>query len=98
MRKPLRLKLRSVVPERIIMTNREREALFAKGRKLFDLCTADRDYDCVLGYLQHNLAQGGGREETAKRFIEWLREQSQGEGTAQQHAAAIIQKLEQLRE
>jgi hypothetical protein len=77
------------------MTDHEREALFAKGKKLLDACAADRDYACVLGYLQYNLGQGGWRAETARKFIAWLREQSQQEGMEQQHAAAILQKLEE---
>ncbi|MGH7496534.1 MAG: hypothetical protein ACREOO_29645 [bacterium] len=78
------------------MTNPQREALFAKGRKLLDTCAEDRDYACVLGYLHHNLGQGGWRAETARKFIAWLRELSQQGGVDQQHAAAILQKMEEL--
>lgn len=77
------------------MTDHEREALLAKGRKLFATCGTDRDYACVLGYVQHNLRQGGWRAETAKEFVEWLRQQSQREGVENAHAAAILKQLQQ---
>ena len=76
------------------MTESEREALFAKGKRLFDASAVDRDYACVLGYLHHNLGQGGWRAETARKFLAWLREQSQLEGIDQQHALAIMQEVE----
>ena len=78
------------------MTEHEHEALFTKGKKLFDACAADRDYACMLGYLQHNLGQGGWRAETARKFIGWLHEQSQQEGMDQEHAIAIIRNLEKI--
>jgi hypothetical protein len=78
------------------MTEHDSESLFAKGKKLFDTCAADRDYACVLGYLQHNLGQGGWRAETAREFIAWLKEQSRQEGMGQEHAAAIIQRIEEF--
>ena len=42
----------------MMANEKERQALFAKGRLLFDSCSADNDYACVLGYVDHNLALG----------------------------------------
>lgn len=79
------------------MKSPEGEALFAKGKKLFASCAAGRDHACVLGYLQHNLEQGGWRAETARRLIEWLRELSEQRETGHEHARAILASLRQKR-
>jgi len=73
---------------------KERRALFAKGRLLFDSCSAENDYACVLGYIDYNLSQGSWRAEVMAEFIDWLMRQRD---TATQHAAhatAILQRLE----
>ncbi len=72
----------------------EDKALFAKGLRLFEACTAERDYACVLGFIQHNLHQGGSRAETANHFMAWLRQQSQQQGVESEHAAAILKQVE----
>ena len=53
---------------------KERHALLAKGRLLFDSCSPEKEYACVIGYVDHNLAQGGWRAEVMAEFIEWLRQ------------------------
>jgi len=72
---------------------KERHALLAKGRLLFDSCSAENEYACVIGYVDHNLAQGGRRAEVIADFIEWLRQQ-RNMNVAPQHAEAILQRLD----
>ncbi len=74
----------------------ERRALLAKGRLLFDSCSPENEYACVIGYVDHNLAQGGWRAEVMAEFIEWLRQQRHI-NVAPQHAAAILQRLDNKR-
>jgi hypothetical protein len=71
---------------------KERHALLAKGRLLFDSCSPENEYACVIGYIDHNLAQGGWRAEVMAEFIDWLRQRNMN--VAPQHAAAILQRLE----
>jgi hypothetical protein len=73
---------------------KERGALLAKGRLLFDSCSADNDYACVIGYIEHNLLQGGWRAEVIAEFIDWLQRQSDTATRRSEHAAAILQRLE----
>lgn len=73
------------------MTPKERQALLAKGRLLFDSCSAENDYACVLGYIFHNHGLGGARAEVAAEFVSWLKAQHQA-GSA--HAAGILKQLE----
>jgi hypothetical protein len=78
----------------------ERHALLAKGRLLFDSCSPENEYACVIGYVDHNLAQGGWRAEVMAEFIGWLRQQRdmpalrRPGNVAPQHAAAILQRLD----
>jgi len=74
--------------------DKERHALLAKGRLLFDSCFPENDYACVIGYVDHNLAQGGWRAEVMAEFIRWLRQQRDTATHHGEHAAAILQKLE----
>ena len=76
------------------MNDDKRQALLAKGRKLFDTCRADQDYACVLGYVRHNLGQGGMRAEVAREFISWLRALRDENGEERRHAAAILELLQ----
>lgn len=71
----------------------ERHALLAKGRLLFDSCSADNDYACVLGYVEHNLALGDWRAEAMGEFIAWLKRQSAIENEHGAHAAAILKQI-----
>lgn len=73
------------------MTPQERQALLAKGRLLFDSCSAENDYACVLGYISHNHGLGGARAEVAVEFVSWLKAQHAA-GSA--HAAGILKQLE----
>lgn len=72
---------------------KERQALLAKGRLLFDSCSAENDYACVLGYLDHNLALGGWRAEVIAEFIVWLKRQCEAENQHSETAAMILQFL-----
>jgi len=72
---------------------KERHALLAKGRLLFDSCSPENEYACVIGYVDHNLAQGGWRAEVMAEFIDWLRQQH-NMNVAPRHAAAILQRLD----
>jgi len=74
-------------------TEKERHALLAKGRLLFDSCSPENDYACVISYIDHNLARGGWRAEVIAEFVDWLRQQ-RNMNVAPQHAAAILQRLE----
>src|SRR5574341_1108671 len=74
---------------------RERQALFAKGRLLFDSCSIDKDYSCVLGYVDHNLALGGWRAEVIAEFIAWLKRQREIENEHGARAAAILQHIKE---
>jgi hypothetical protein len=76
-------------------TDKERNALLAKGRLLFDSCTADNGYTCVLGYIDHNLALGGWRAEAVAEFIEWMKKQRHAESRYSASAAAILLRLEE---
>lgn len=73
------------------MTPKERQALLAKGRLLFDSCSAENDYACVLGYISHNHGRGGARAEVAAEFVSWLKAQHAAGST---HAAGILKQLE----
>ncbi|RIK80278.1 hypothetical protein DCC62_04280 [candidate division KSB1 bacterium] len=66
------------------MTPQERQALLAKGRLLFDSCSAENDYS-------HNHGLGGARAEVAAEFVSWLKAQHEA-GSA--HAAGILEQLE----
>lgn len=76
------------------MTPKERQALLAKGRLLFDSCSAENDYACVLGYISHNQGLGGARAEVMKEFISWLKAQQEAGSQRSTHAAAILRRLE----
>jgi hypothetical protein len=78
-----------------MLAEKERQALLAKGRLLFDSCSADDGYACVLGYIDHNLALGGWRAEVIDEFTNWLKQQSEAENHHSLHAAAILQSLEE---
>jgi len=58
-----------------MLNEKERHALLAKGRLLFDSCSADNDYAGVIGHIDHNLSQGGWRAEVMAEFIGWLKRQ-----------------------
>lgn len=73
---------------------KERHALLAKGRLLFDSCSPENEYACVIGYLAHNHALGGWRAEVMVEFIDWLRYERAAQTRHGEHAAAILQKLE----
>ncbi|GEM_PF-4042649 len=74
--------------------DKEQRALLAKGRLLFDSCSADSDYACVLGYIDHNLAQGGWRADVIAEFIDWLKHQRDNETQFSESASAILQRLQ----
>jgi hypothetical protein len=74
-----------------MLAEKERQALLAKGLLLFDSCSADNGYACVLGYVDHNLALGGWRAEVIGEFIGWLKNQRETENHQSAHAAAILQ-------
>jgi hypothetical protein len=76
---------------------KEREALLAKGRRLFDSCTTDNEHACVIGYFGHNLAQGGWRAEVIAEFIAWLQRQCDDDTPRSEPAATILQRLEENR-
>lgn len=78
-----------------MLAEKERRALLAKGRLLFDSCSADNGYACVLGYIEHNLALGGWRAEVIDEFIEWLKRQREAGNHHSAQAAAILQQLEE---
>jgi len=73
---------------------KERRALFAKGRLLFDSCSANDDYACVIGYIDHNLAQGGWRAEVIAEFIDWLKHERDNETQFSEPAIAILQRVQ----
>lgn len=73
------------------MTPQERQALLAKGRLLFDSCSAENDYACVLGYISHNHGLGGARAEVAAEFLAWLKAQQEAGSV---RAAGILKQLE----
>lgn len=75
-------------------TDKERHALMAKGRSLFDSCSPENEYACVMGYLVHNQALGGWRAEVIDEFIGWLRHERAAQTRQGEHAAAILQKLD----
>ncbi len=77
-----------------MLAEKERQALLAKGRLLFDSCAADNGYACVLGYIDHNLALGGWRAEVIDEFIDWLKRQREAENHHSAPAAAILQSME----
>ena len=72
---------------------KERHALLAKGRLLFDSCSPENDYACVIGYIDHNLGLGGWRAEVIAEFIGWLRHERDLKTCHGEQAAAILQKL-----
>ncbi len=74
-------------------TENERHALLAKGRLLFDSCSADNDYSCVIGYVDHNLSLGGWRAEVIAEFVDWLERQREAGNRHSDHAAAILLRL-----
>jgi hypothetical protein len=76
-----------------MLAEKERQALLAKGRLLFDSCSADNGYACVLGYIDHNLALGGWRAAVISEFIDWLKRQHEAGNHHSKHAAAILQFL-----
>jgi hypothetical protein len=76
---------------------KEREALLAKGRRLFDSCVTDDEYACVIGYIGHNLAQGGWRAEAIAEFIVWLQRQDDDDAPRSESAATILRRLEEDR-
>jgi hypothetical protein len=78
-----------------MLNENQRDTLLAKGRLLFDSCSADNDYACVIGYLEHNLRLGGWRTEVVTEFIEWLQRQRQAENQHSAHAAAVLQRLQE---
>jgi len=73
-------------------TEKESHALLVKGRLLFDSCSLENEYACVIGYINHNLAQGGWRAEVIAAFVDWLQEQH-SMNVAPPHAAAILERL-----
>jgi hypothetical protein len=77
-----------------MLVENERQALLAKGRLLFDSCSADNGYACVLGYIDHNLVLGGWRAEVIVEFIGWLKQQREAGNHHSEHAAAILWRLE----
>ncbi|MGH7596357.1 MAG: hypothetical protein ACREOI_08385 [bacterium] len=81
-----------------MLAEKERRALLAKGRLLFDSCSADNGYACVLGYIDHNLALGGCRAEVMDEFVDWLKRQREAENHHSEHAAAILQSLKEREE
>jgi hypothetical protein len=76
-----------------MLAENERRALLAKGRLLFDSCSADNGYACVLGYIDYNLALGGWRAEVMAEFIDWLECQCEAGNLHGEYAAAILQFL-----
>jgi hypothetical protein len=78
-----------------MLAEKDRQALLAKGRLLFDSCFAENGYACVLGYVGHNLALGGWRAEVVAEFSERLKRQREAENHHSAHAAAILRRLEE---
>jgi hypothetical protein len=78
-----------------MFVEKERQALLAKGRLLFDSCSADNGYACMLGYIDHNLALGGWRAEVIDEFMDWLKRQHQAENQHSEPATAILQYWEE---
>lgn len=76
------------------MTPQERQALLAKGRLLFDSCSAENDYACVLGYISYNRGRGGARAEVAAEFVSWLQAQQESGNRHSTHATIILNQLE----
>jgi len=75
-------------------SKKERQALLAKGRLLFDSCSAENDYACVLGYINHNINLGDWRAEVIAEFVDWMKQQRDHETRHGEHAGAILQRLE----
>ncbi len=78
-----------------MLAEKERQALLAKGRLLFDSCSAGNGYACVLGYVDHNLALGGWRAEVIAEFIGWLKRQREAGNQHSEDAAAILLQVEE---
>ncbi len=59
------------------MTMPSHEALLARGRRLYARCLAKNDRACVLGFVDHQLAEGGARLDLLPAYLAWLDEQSE---------------------
>ena len=76
---------------------KEGHALLAKGRLLFDSCSTENDYACVIGYLNYNRSQGGWRAEAITEFIAWLQHQCDTQTQHGEKAVVILQRLDKAR-
>lgn len=53
-------------------TDEVKESLLRKGRRLFAMCRATDDDQCLLGFVRYNLRRGGERKEVVRELLRWL--------------------------